>query len=101
MANEQEKKRSVFGKIWDSLKDPAQYAVLWAEGRRGLKDLQNAVLNPWNGITQTHEEPGTIGSPTQAEVTAERGNVHGYGSLLDSYAARGAGQEQKDRGLEW
>jgi hypothetical protein len=43
---------------------PSTSSVLWAEWRRGLKDLQNAVLNPWNGVTQTHEEQGTIANPT-------------------------------------
>ncbi len=98
--SEEQEKRSMAGRLWDSLKDPKQYAVLWAEGRRGLKDLQNAVLNPWNGVTQTHEEPGTIASPTQAEVTSERGNVHNYSKLLDAYASRGAGREQDDRGID-
>lgn len=67
---------------------PSTASVLWAEWRRGLKDLQNAVLNPWNGITQTHEEPGTIASPTQAMVTQEIGTVHGYQNMLDEYAGR-------------
>jgi hypothetical protein len=97
----EEQKRSILGRTADSLKDPAQYAVLWAEGRRGLKDLQNAVLNPWNGVTQTHEEPGTIGTPTQAEVTAERGNVQGYQNVLDDYASRGSTNErQQEKGME-
>jgi hypothetical protein len=95
------KKQTLVGKVWESLKDPEQYAVLSAGFRRGLKDAQNAVLNPWNGITQTHEEPGTIGSPTQAEVTAERGNVHGYQQVLDDFASRGAVKEsQKEKGME-
>jgi len=96
-----EKKLSLLGKVWDSLKDPEQYAVFWAEWRRGLKDLQNAALNPWNGMTQTHEEPGTIAMPTQAEVTAERGNVHGYQQTLDDFTSRGAVKEpQKEKGME-
>jgi hypothetical protein len=64
--------------------------------------LQNAVLNPWNGVTQTHEEPGTIATPTQAQVTQEVGTVHGYQAMLDGYAARGTqaqGRDQ-DRGME-
>jgi hypothetical protein len=100
MAQEQENQRSMIGRAWEALKDPKQWAVLWAEGRRGLKDLQNAALNPWNGVTQTHEEPGTIASPTQAEITSERGNVRSYSNLLDGYAARGAGIETQEKGLE-
>lgn len=100
MAEGQEKKQSWLGKVVESLKDPSQWSVLWAEGRRGLKDLQNAVLNPWNGVVATHEEPGTIGSPTQAEVTAERGNVYGYAKMLDEYASRGASKEQETKGIE-
>ena len=44
---------------------PTTSSVLWAEWRRGLKDLQNAVLNPFNGQVATHEEPGTIAAPTR------------------------------------
>jgi hypothetical protein len=46
--------------------------VLWAEWRRGLKDLQNIVLNPWQGWAATHEEPGTIANPTNIEVYRNR-----------------------------
>ena len=63
-------------------------SVLEAEFRRGLKDVQNAVLNPWNGVVATHEEAGTIANPTQQIVTQEiQGNS--YQSMLESYAARG------------
>jgi hypothetical protein len=51
---------------------PSTSSVLWAEWRRGLKDLQNIVLNPWQGQTATHEEPGTIGNPTHMEVYQDR-----------------------------
>ncbi len=78
---------------------PSTSSVLWAEWRRGLKDLQNAILNPWNGVTQTHEEPGTIASPTQAMVTQEIGTVHGYQAMLDSYAARPEPQRETERDL--
>lgn len=47
------------------------FATLQAEFRRGLKDLQNAVLNPWNGFSATHEEAGTIANPTQQLVTQD------------------------------
>lgn len=67
---------------------PSSSSVLWGEFRRGLKDLQNAVLNPWNGVTQTHEEPGTIANPTMQMVTEDiRGDVHGR-SIVDQYAER-------------
>ena len=56
--------------IWESLKNPEQYSVLWAEWRRRLKNLQNAVLGPWGG---THEELGTIANPTPQIVTNEMG----------------------------
>ncbi|HZZ78896.1 MAG TPA: hypothetical protein VFE62_10285 [Gemmataceae bacterium] len=81
---------------------PSTSSVLWGEWRRGLKDLQNAVLNPWNGITATHEEPGTIATPTQAQVTQDVGTVHGFNAMLDGYADRGnqsQGRDQ-DRGLD-
>jgi hypothetical protein len=79
---------------------PSTSSVLWAEWRRGLKDLQNAALNPWNGVTATHEEPGTIATPTQAMVTQEVGTVHGYQSMLDGYAARAPQARELDRGVE-
>jgi len=56
---------------------PSTSSLMYALGRQGLKDLQNAVLDPWNGQVATHEEPGTIANPTQAMVTQEVGTVHG------------------------
>ncbi|WP_435018397.1 hypothetical protein TA3x_000370 [Tundrisphaera sp. TA3] len=64
----------------DSLKDPKQYAVLGAEFRRGLKDLQSVVLGEIGG---THDEPGTIANPTQIEVYQEK--------TMDSPEATGSG----------
>ena len=52
------------------------WATLAAEWRRGLNDLQNAVMNPWNGQVATHEEPGTIANPTQQIVTEEMGSSY-------------------------
>lgn len=71
LVKDTEEKKGMLTKLMESLKDPQQWAVLDAEWRRGLKDLQNAVLNPWNGITATHEEPGTIANPTPQQVTRE------------------------------
>ncbi len=79
---------------------PSGTSVLWAEWRRGLKDLQNAVLNPWNGVTQTHEEAGTISNLTQAEVTQDKGTVDGFYAKLDEYAARGQGRPPDERGMD-
>lgn len=58
-------------KFWEAVSHEFQrgWATIEAEFRRGLKDAQNAVLNPWNGFVATHEEAGTIGSPTQAQIT--------------------------------
>lgn len=64
------------------------FATLQAEFRRGLKDLQNAVLNPWNGFSATHEEAGTIANPTQQLVTqamqGDRGGKVMYGPEMKS-----------------
>ncbi|MCA9092031.1 MAG: hypothetical protein KDA68_00980 [Planctomycetaceae bacterium] len=88
---------------------PSTSGLLWAEWRRGLKDLQNAVLNPWNGVTQSHEEPGTIATPTQAMVTrsmeVEVGphlqEDQGYEAMFNAHAARGGlGREQQEKGKE-
>jgi hypothetical protein len=57
---------------------PSTSSLFSAEFRRGLKDLQNVVLDPWAGQTATHEEPGTIGNPTQAMVTQDVGTVYGF-----------------------
>lgn len=84
---------------------PSTSSVLWAEWRRGLKDLQNAVLNPWNGVTQTHEESGSIGNPTPQLITQDiRGESvqqedQNYQSMLESYAARGS-EAQKQPEVE-
>jgi hypothetical protein len=68
------KEPSIAGAIASTLKDPNQYAVLGAEFRRGLKDLQDVVLNAFpQGHVAQHEEPGTIANPTQQVVTQEMG----------------------------
>lgn len=70
-------------------------SVLWAEWRRGLKDLQNAVVNPWNGVTPTHEEPGTIANPTPQLVTEDINGRSSYDAMREQYAARGQQQQQQ------
>ena len=67
---------------------PSTSSTLWGEWRRGLKDLQNAVLNPYNGMTQTHEEPGTIGNPTPQMVTQDIQGRESFSNVLDQYASR-------------
>lgn len=75
---------------------PTTSSVLWAEWRRGLKDLQNAVLNPWNGVVATHEESGSVGNPTPQIVTQDIQGDQAYQSMLEGYAARG-GEAQKQQ----
>lgn len=69
---------------------PSTSSLMYALWREGLKDAQNAVLDPWNGQTATHEEPGTIGNPTQAMVTQDVGTVYGHphDAYLDDVAAQ-------------
>ncbi len=74
-------------------------SVLMAEWRRGLKDIQNAVLNPWNGVTQTHEEPGTIANPTQQIVTEDIRGDSSFQEMLDRHAARHS-PEPIEQGME-
>ena len=81
---------SLWAAIKESLTDPEQYAVLWAEGRRGLKDLQVAVLGNWAG---THEEPGTIANPTQMIVTQEMG---GFDAEVARYSHGVHGPQNKE-----
>lgn len=73
-------------------------SVLWAEWRRGLKDIQNAVLNPWNGITPTHEEPGSIANPTQQLVTEDIRGESRFEDIVDQYASRGGRDQPPQRG---
>ncbi len=47
-------------------------AVLHAEFRRGLKDLQDAVLQPFPDSKQSRDEANTIANPTQFTATQER-----------------------------
>ena len=65
--------------------------------RSGVKELAQILpAFPGHGV-QPVEEPGIAGNLTPQEI------VHGksqYESMLDGYAARGAGQEQQERGLE-
>ncbi|HVX64757.1 MAG TPA: hypothetical protein VHC19_29330 [Pirellulales bacterium] len=74
----------------DASETPSTSSLMWGLWREGLKDMQNAVLDPWNGQTATHEEPGTIANPTQAMVTQDIGTVHGYhhDAYLDQVAAQ-------------
>lgn len=72
-------------------------SVLAGEFRRGLKDAQNVVLNPWNGITATHEEPGTIANPTQQMVTEDIRGDRDFESFLDRYASRSGRSKEQQR----
>jgi hypothetical protein len=65
--------------------------------RSGGKELAQILpAFPGQGV-QPVEEPGIAGNLTPQEI------VHGksqYESMLDGYAARGAGREQQERGIE-
>jgi hypothetical protein len=65
--------------------------------RAGTKELAQILpAFPGHGV-QPVEEPGLAGNLTPQEI------VHGksqYESMLDGYAARGAGQDQQERGIE-
>jgi hypothetical protein len=63
-------KPSLKQKILESLTDPKQYAVLDGEFRRGLKDLQDAVIVAFPDSMKSRDEPGTIANP-QMIVTEE------------------------------
>lgn len=68
---------------------PSTGSLLMGEFRRGLKDLQDKVLDPWNQRMATHDELGTIGNPTQAMVTQDVGTVYGHhDAYLDEVASR-------------
>ncbi len=71
---------------------PSTESVLWAQWREGLKDLQNAVLDPWSGYAGSHEEIGTIANPTQIEVTKDRDAYH---AELDQIGVHARQQSQE------
>lgn len=78
---------------------PSTSSTLWAEWRRGLKDLQNAVLNPFNGVTQSHEELGTIGNPTPQLVTQGIQGDHvpqTFDQKLGEYTSRPVPEQSKE-----
>src|SRR5262245_35637485 len=47
---------------------PSTSSALWAEWRRGLKDLQDFVLTPFPDSHKSRYEPGGIATPKQLEV---------------------------------
>jgi hypothetical protein len=62
-----------------------------AEFRRGLKDLQNAVLNPFPpSAVATHEDLGTIGNPTPMQVSRSIDGKASFQDMLNDYASRSA-----------
>jgi hypothetical protein len=65
--------------------------------RAGTKELAQALPAFPGHSVQPVEEPGLAGNLTPQEI------VHGksqYESMLDGYAARGAGREQQEKGIE-
>jgi hypothetical protein len=99
--NEPEKKPSLLERLvskrneWaaEQPKLSGQLEALW---REGLKDLQNAVLHAFPDSQRLVEEPGAPLTPTQQQVTAEQGNVHGYGAQLDQAASRGGHDRDRE-----
>jgi hypothetical protein len=77
---------------------PSTSSVLWAEWRRGLKDLQNAVLNAFPDHAAQHEEPGSIANPTQLEVYQEKHNDQPSQEYDPGEFARSGGTKSNDRG---
>lgn len=75
---------------------PSTSSLMWGLWREGLKDLQNAVFDPWGGQVATHEEPGTIAHPTQAMVTQDVGTVYGHHAYLDQAAAEMPKQPERE-----
>lgn len=57
---------------------PSNAGFLMGIYREGLTDLQDFVLNPWQEQIATNDALGTIGHPTQAQVTQDIGNVYGH-----------------------
>jgi hypothetical protein len=74
-------------------------ATLNAEFRRGLKDLQDAVLTPFpDSMMKSRDEPGTIANPTQLIVTEE---IKGKKFSIDEFRAIAQQREnEQSRGKE-
>lgn len=79
---------------------PSTSSLLWAQWRQGLKTLQDAVLNPWQGVQQGRDEPGTIANPTPQMVTQDIQGKASYQSLLEEYSTRPAPAPEIERGRE-
>ncbi len=64
-ASEEKKKAE---EVQQGLGRPTGSSTLWAEWRRGLKDLQDFVLNAFPDSQKSRDEPGAIAVPTQLEI---------------------------------
>lgn len=78
---------------------PAFSAPLYAAIRQGGKEL-GQVLPAFPDSVRPVEEPGTLGNPTPAEVTEQRGTMSGYDRALDLYGHREPQRQEPEREIE-
>ena len=76
---------------------PSFSAPLWAALRQGADEVAQ-VLPAFPDSVRCVDEPGTLGSPTQAMVTEQIGSLNGYDHVLDAYASQG--REEVGREVE-
>src|SRR5713101_5694525 len=103
MAKEQEQ-QSLASRFLNWVRDnherqPSLGAEVKAMGREAIKDVRNTIHETFFGKPEHMAEPGAPLNPTPQETTMDRGTVQDWNQTLDTYAARGRGQDQS-KGLE-
>jgi len=86
---------------------PSFWGPLQASWRQGLKELAQ-YLPAFPDNPRPIEEPGTMGNPTppmvtdqlRGELNQDHGKANEYDRLLERYASRGEGNEQRDQDYE-
>lgn len=102
MSDENEQQPGIFQQMLDkrnewAAQQPSLGAEIKAMAREAVKDIRSTVTEVFLGSPELGGEPGTPLNPTPQMVTQDLGTVYGnYNQMLDSYAARAAGQEQQD-----
>lgn len=64
-------------------KQPTLMSELSAMVREGIKDIRATIMESYFGKSEHPGEPGAPLNPTAQVVTAEMGNVYGYGHAVN------------------
>jgi hypothetical protein len=77
---------------------PTTSSTLFGEWRRGLKDLQDLVLQAFPESHKSRDEPGTTANPTIQEVFRDRKDIDTPGKAPEqSREVQPEQQREKDR----